>query len=129
MGRCDVTRPIDIILMEMYIKGMTKTQVQLPDELYRRAKKLAQARQVSLAELVREGLEYVLSTDSASEQTAAEWQPPEARWLGWRGPATARLKEEAQRTGSEARLERRRGHQGKANRDALPCPGRRRGTP
>ena len=40
---------------------MTRTQIQLPDELYRRAKALAADREISLAELVRNGLEYMLA--------------------------------------------------------------------
>ena len=40
---------------------MTRTQIQLPDDLYRRAKALAADREVSLAELVRNGLEYMLT--------------------------------------------------------------------
>ena len=39
---------------------MTRTQIQLPDELYRRAKALAADREISLAELVRKGLEHML---------------------------------------------------------------------
>ena len=41
--------------------SMTRTQIQLPDDLYRRAKALAADREISLAELVRNGLEYMLS--------------------------------------------------------------------
>ena len=94
----------DIVLMEMYKSCMTKTQVQLPDELYRRAKKLAAAREVSLAELVRNGLEYILSTHTPPEQPAADWEPPKPRRLGWRGLAPARLKDQAQLTSFEERL-------------------------
>ncbi len=39
---------------------MTRTQIQLPDELYRRAKAFAAARELSLAELTRRGLEMFL---------------------------------------------------------------------
>lgn len=41
---------------------MTRTQIQLPDELYRRAKEVAEAREVSLAELIRNGLELLLTS-------------------------------------------------------------------
>ena len=40
---------------------MVRTQVQLPDELYERTKRLAESKEISLAELVRRGLEYMLS--------------------------------------------------------------------
>jgi len=38
---------------------MTKTQVQLPDALYRDAKRVAKEREISLAEVMRRGLEYI----------------------------------------------------------------------
>lgn len=38
---------------------MIKTQVQIPDELYRRAKQIAKEREWSLAEVMRRGLEYM----------------------------------------------------------------------
>lgn len=38
---------------------MIKTQVQLPDELYHKAKAIADQREWSLAEVVRRGLEYM----------------------------------------------------------------------
>jgi hypothetical protein len=53
---------------------MIKTQVQIPDELYRDAKRIAKEREWSLAEVMRRGLEYmskaypagVLSPDEAT---------------------------------------------------------------
>ncbi len=38
---------------------MVKTQVQIPDELYRKAKQIAKEREWSLAEVMRRGLEYM----------------------------------------------------------------------
>lgn len=38
---------------------MNKTQVQLPDELYYKAKAIADQREWSLAEAVRRGIEYM----------------------------------------------------------------------
>ena len=40
---------------------MTRSQIQLPDETFARAKKLCEAREISLAELARRGIEYILS--------------------------------------------------------------------
>jgi hypothetical protein len=40
---------------------MTRTQIQLPDELYQRAKAFAAEREISLAEVTRRGLEIFLS--------------------------------------------------------------------
>jgi hypothetical protein len=39
---------------------MKKTQVQIPDHLYYRAKEIAAERELSFAEVVRRGLEYVV---------------------------------------------------------------------
>ena len=39
---------------------MIKTQVQLPDELYRKAKQIAREREWSLAEVMRRGLEHMV---------------------------------------------------------------------
>ncbi len=52
---------------------MVRTQIQLPDELYERTKRLAESKEISLAELVRRGLEYMLSIHPL------EW-PPSHRW-------------------------------------------------
>ena len=41
---------------------MVKTQVQIPDALYQRAKEIAREREISLAEVMRRGLEYMSST-------------------------------------------------------------------
>jgi hypothetical protein len=38
---------------------MIKTQVQLPDDLYYKAKAIAEQREWSLAEVVRRGIEYM----------------------------------------------------------------------
>ena len=38
---------------------MIKTQIQLPDYLYREAKRVAQEREMSLAEVLRRGVEYI----------------------------------------------------------------------
>ena len=39
---------------------MIRTQIQLPDDLYRRAKRFGAAREMSLAEMTRRGLELLL---------------------------------------------------------------------
>ena len=41
---------------------MIKTQIQVPDELYKKAKEIAKAKEWSLAEVFRRGLEYMAST-------------------------------------------------------------------
>ena len=63
---------------------MTKTQIQMPDELYRVAKRLAEAREMSLAELVRRGLEYMIATQPR-QGPAQAWEPPAPVRLGLHG--------------------------------------------
>jgi hypothetical protein len=41
---------------------MIKTQVQIPDDLYRKAKQVAKERELSFAEVMRRGLEYITQT-------------------------------------------------------------------
>jgi len=40
---------------------MIKTQVQIPDDLYRAAKRVAKERELSFAEVMRRGLEYIVT--------------------------------------------------------------------
>ena len=55
---------------------MVRTQIQLPDELYQRAKQFAAERELSLAEITRRGLEIFLSRFPASVSPSAAWQLP-----------------------------------------------------
>jgi len=61
---------------------MTRTQIQLPDALYAQAKCLAEAKEISLAELVRRGLEYMLTVSAPAARPAAAWKLPEPMHLG-----------------------------------------------
>lgn len=61
---------------------MIRTQIQLPDALYREVKRVAAEREMSLAELVRRGLEIVLSRFPAHPETRATWELPKPRPLG-----------------------------------------------
>jgi hypothetical protein len=65
---------------------MTRTQIQMPDLLYQRAKALADAREVSLAELVRNGLEYMLRVSTPPATVEREWTLPEPLHLGKADP-------------------------------------------
>lgn len=79
---------------------MIRTQIQLPDEVFSRAKKLCAEREISLAELARRGIEYILSVYSP-ECGSEDWQPPKPRRLGWKGLDDADLKVQAQHTANE----------------------------
>jgi hypothetical protein len=61
---------------------MIRTQIQLPDELYREVKRVAAEREMSLAELVRRGLEIILSRFPAHPEARATWELPKPRALG-----------------------------------------------
>ena len=83
---------------------MTRTQIQLPDDTYARAKKLCEAREISLAELARRGIEYILSVYSTEQEAIKEWHPPTPRKLGWMGLNDEEIKVEAQLAISELSL-------------------------
>ena len=80
---------------------MTRTQIQLPDDVYERARKICKSREISLAELARRGLEYILSVYSPQPGASGEWQPPKPRRLGWQGLSDAELKQQAQLSSAE----------------------------
>lgn len=62
---------------------MIKTQVQIPDDLHREARRVAAEYEMSFAEVVRRSLERMLP---AYPPKTAAWQPPEPLSLGVRGP-------------------------------------------
>ncbi len=64
---------------------MIKTQIQLPERLYRDLKRLAATQEWSLAETLRRGAEFILQLHPTQSPTARPWSPPRARRLGWRG--------------------------------------------
>jgi hypothetical protein len=101
---------------------MIKTQVQIPDALFERAKKVAAAKEWSFAEIVRRGLEQMTLRHPVEHgPNAGEWRLPGAVDLGlredpfadpgWREEANlgagagaviaARLREEASRYEAE----------------------------
>jgi hypothetical protein len=88
--------------------GMIRTQIQLPDDVFARAKKLCEAREISLAELARRGIEYILSVYDPAPDANREWEPPKPRNLGWKGLSHAEIKAQAQLTNTEIRLTRRK---------------------
>lgn len=64
---------------------MVRTQIQLPDALYRDLKRLAASREWSLAETLRRGAELLLARHPPVTDRAAPWQPPVLDTVGWRG--------------------------------------------
>ncbi len=61
---------------------MTRTQIQLPDALYMEAKRIARRHEISLAELVRRGLEHMVTLYPLDEKAPAGWTLPEPLGLG-----------------------------------------------
>jgi hypothetical protein len=86
---------------------MVRVQIQLPDDIHARAKRLAAAKEMSLAELARRGLELVLAQTPAPEKVQTPWRPPTVAGLGWKGLSHAEIKQAAQMTATEDELENR----------------------
>ena len=55
---------------------MIRTQVQIPDELYERAKQFSRDREMSLAEVVRRALEQMLERYPTAPVPLGEWVLP-----------------------------------------------------
>ena len=87
---------------------MIKTQVQIPDHMYREAKRLARSREMSFAEVVRRGIELVLAVYPVLSRGPGTWALPKPRKLGWKGLSPARLRDLAGETTTEIDARQRR---------------------
>jgi hypothetical protein len=65
---------------------MMRTQIQLSDELYQRAKAFAAEREISLAEVTRRGLETFLARFPEPGAAQKIWKPPVVRSGGIKVP-------------------------------------------
>ena len=73
---------------------MTKTQIQLPEELFAEIREFARRREWSLAETFRRGAELLLEVYSREAPAASQpWQAPSSSAVGWRGLSAEELKE------------------------------------
>lgn len=79
---------------------MIRTQIQLPDDIYAKAKTLSKRRQVSLAELTRRGLEYMISL-IPEEPPKGTWKLPSPQSLGWRDLNDEELKATSRQTSED----------------------------
>jgi hypothetical protein len=62
---------------------MKRTQIQLPDPLFEKVKKIASRLDWSVAELIRRGTEYIVKCyETAAEDQDSTWQPPAPKKLG-----------------------------------------------
>ena len=80
---------------------MTRTQIRLPDDVFERAKKVCEAREISFAELARRGIEYILGVYAPEPDANSDWQLPKPRRLGWKGLTDAEINAQAQLTTAE----------------------------
>jgi hypothetical protein len=75
---------------------MTKTQIQLPEELYRELHAFARQREWSLAETFRRGAELLLQVYPEPPSTGKKaWTPPTSNQVGWQGLTPAQLRDAA----------------------------------
>ncbi len=71
---------------------MLKTQIQVPEELYREIKSFAKAREWSLAETFRRGAELLLEVYAGEPvPPGTSWTPPSSAKVGWQGLSPAQL--------------------------------------
>lgn len=97
---------------------MVKTQIQLPDSLYRDLKRLAAQKEWSLAETLRRAAEQFLARHSACAPRTSAWKPPVSAKVGWRGLTHEQVHELA--------LDDVEGHDAPARTGAVGTAGRRR---
>lgn len=73
---------------------MTKTQIQLPEELHQELKEFARKREWSLAETLRRGAEILLQVYGDDGPGASEpWEPPSSGQVGWKGLSAEQLRD------------------------------------
>jgi hypothetical protein len=61
---------------------MKRTQIQLPDELFAAAREVSDKKEISFAELVRRGLEYMVAVTPRATEMTEKWELPPAYDLG-----------------------------------------------
>ena len=75
---------------------MTKTQIQVPEELFRELRVFAREREWSLAETFRRGAELLLQVyPEHPASSVEEWTPPTSSKAGWKGLNADQLRDAA----------------------------------
>ncbi len=75
---------------------MTKTQIQVPEELFRAVRAFAKRREWSLAETFRRGAELLLQVyPEADTPSDIAWTPPSSSRVGWKGLTAEQLRDAA----------------------------------
>lgn len=73
---------------------MTRTQIQVPEELYAELKEFARRREWSLAETFRRGAEILLEVYREDGPEGSEpWQLPTSGQVGWKGLSAEQLRD------------------------------------
>ncbi|MDI1314073.1 hypothetical protein [Prosthecobacter sp.] len=75
---------------------MNKTQIQVPEELFRELRSFAKQREWSLAETFRRGAELLLQVypEPPTAETTT-WTPPTSGKVGWKGMSASQLRDAA----------------------------------
>ncbi|MFA7343039.1 MAG: hypothetical protein WC003_01930 [Terrimicrobiaceae bacterium] len=73
---------------------MTKTQIQVPEELFQAVKAFAKSREWSLAETFRRGAELLLEVYAMKPlPPGISWSPPVSTKVGWKGLSPEQLRD------------------------------------
>ena len=75
---------------------MTKTQIQVPEKLFREVRAFSKKREWSLAETFRRGAELLLQVYPNTEaEPGVFWTPPTSSRVGWKGLSAEQLRDAA----------------------------------
>jgi len=74
---------------------MTRTQIQLPEPLFGKLKRIARTRDLSVAEVIRRGMELYVQTCAEAEPASEPWTLPVLRGSGGHLVDPATIKAEA----------------------------------
>ncbi len=75
---------------------MTKTQIQIPEDLATELRAFAKRREWSLAETFRRGAELLLQVyPEPPVKPSDSWKPPTSSSVGWKGLSPEQLREAA----------------------------------
>lgn len=73
---------------------MTKTQIQVPEELFQELRTFAKQREWSLAETFRRGAELLLQVyPETAGKPPVSWTPPTSNRVGWKGLSADELRD------------------------------------
>jgi hypothetical protein len=87
---------------------MIRTQIQLPEGVHLRLKRVARQREWSLAEAIRRAAEEFLDRHPSPEESIEAWHLPQPRDMGTRPMSAAEIKRLAQVPEAEERFRRER---------------------